>query len=96
MTRSARKRAHLANLAPSTLSPDRQKAVKKYRHARKKAVNALSATVEKPKSAVALALYKVTSTLADEASWDACSALALECAHYSCKRKPAKQARLLS
>lgn len=96
MTRSSRRRAALANLTPSTLSPDREKSVKKYRHARKKAVYAFFESIANPDSVVVSALYKVSCTLADEASWDACSALALESAHYSTKRKPAKQARLLS
>lgn len=96
MTRSARRRAALANLAPSTLSAYRQEAVKECRRTRKKAVHAFFESLANPDSAVVSALYKVSCTLADEASWDACSALALEASHYSCKRKPGKQARLLN
>jgi len=96
MTRSARKRARLANLTPSTLSADREKAVKECRRTTKKAVYAFFESLANPDSAVVSALYKVSCTLADEAGWDAASALALESSHYSYKRKPAKQARLLS
>ena len=95
MTRSAR-RAALASLTPCTLSADRQEAVKKYRHARKKADAAYHARVANPNSLTAVALDIVSSALVEEANWDACLALCNERSHYSCKRKPAKQARLLS
>ena len=93
MTRSARKRARLATLATSTLSADREEAVKAYKRARKKADFAYAAMVACPHSAAALGLRIASVALAEEAGWDAYSALALEISHYL---KPAKKRRFLN